>query len=229
MVSHSSSVTVKDVVLIGTFNLLPLQPEDESSEFLEDYLDHKDNSSGSTGKSEGRLPLYFPGRIVKTGVQTIIGDTVVSTCLAEFNGDCRGWHYGWNGSRFRTDMSHVFTVSAYAPSKSREIFLSHTQRYVRLCSANSPQFIIVSLRRRGSKLLVKSFQKVESNQGIGSLPYTAVVPPLWLFVDLVKRFLSTNVCLGTFEGAAVLHSCLASFLTFIRLNRIHAADQIAWK
>ena len=99
------------------------------------------------------LPPFFVGKITWIGreIPTRDGTGIVSSCLAEFNSECRGWHYGWTGSRFKTSINHVLAVHILLPSRRRGQPQSVGLRLA--ATFYSPSFMVVSLRRKGQNLL----------------------------------------------------------------------------
>ncbi len=55
---------------------------------------------------------FFLGRIMQSEppIQTNCGG-MLHRCTVDFNAECKGWHYSWVGSRFRTCVSHVIAVT----------------------------------------------------------------------------------------------------------------------
>lgn len=108
------------------------------------------------------LPPYFVGKITRIGreVPTRDGVGIVSSCLAEFNSECRGWHYGWTGSRFRTSINHVLAVHILLPSKRR----GQQQGFGLKLAATfySPPFQVVSLRRKGQNSLPEGSNRMSA-------------------------------------------------------------------
>jgi hypothetical protein len=63
------------------------------------------------------------------------GDSLIRSCIVEMNADCKGWHYAWVGSRYKSaEVGHVFAVTVVY---SGEVL--HTSL--------SPAFRIASSRR----------------------------------------------------------------------------------
>lgn len=107
-------------------------------------------SQGNKDKSR-ILPPFFTGKIVKIGPEIVIQNKVVSSCLVEFNSECRGWHYGWTGSRFKTSVNHVLAVHILLPSKPKGQSLNYFGLNL-AATFNSPSFSVVSLRRKGQNI-----------------------------------------------------------------------------
>ena len=107
------------------------------------------------------LPPYFVGKIIKIGREmlTADGNGIVSSCLAEFNSECRGWHYGWIGSRFKTSVSHVLAVHILLPSRRRG--QPQTAGLRLAATFYSPSFSVVSLRRKGQSAVPEG----DNNEG----------------------------------------------------------------
>jgi hypothetical protein len=97
---------------------------------------------------------FFTGKIVRLQTDTVTEDSIISTCTAEFNTECRGWHYSWTGSRFKTYVSHVFAVHVFPPA--------YTHNSLRSVTFRSPPFMIASLRRKGGL----AFQEIRDAQAL---------------------------------------------------------------
>jgi hypothetical protein len=151
-VNSCHQINIKDIHMVAGFALL----NDETSQeaILQGNWHSKEEMKGDS---------YFIGRIIRVLNDVVIGDRLISTCIAEFNTECRGWHYGWAGSRFKTCISHVFTVHVFVPG-------IHSG-YQRVGRFNSSPFMIASLRRKGGRRteLMDAISILASAQGNNDL------------------------------------------------------------
>ena len=125
---HTPSVNIRDLKLVGNFS--------ELKNSLMNDTEHALSLNDMTGQS------YFYGKILSFQPEITYQDRTVSTFVVEFNTECRGWHYSWTGSRFKTCVLHVFAIHIF-PFPS-DPFRSVTIR--------SPSFMIASLRRKGGQM-----------------------------------------------------------------------------
>ena len=125
---HSPSVSIRDLKLVGNFA--------ELKNSLMNDTEHALSLNDMTGQS------YFYGKVLSFQPEVTYQDRTVSTFVVEFNTECRGWHYSWTGSRFKTCVLHVFAIHIFPFSS--DPFRSVTIR--------SPSFMIASLRRKGGQM-----------------------------------------------------------------------------
>ena len=109
---------------------------------------------------------YFTGRVVRLIAEYSQAEGRVYEFAVEFNSECRGWHYAWNGSRFKTRVEHVLAVHVYTPvivtSSSYSAPHFSTSTYGRMASFSSVSFQIASLRRKGAPELPAQFTVEDS-------------------------------------------------------------------
>ena len=109
---------------------------------------------------------FFTGKVVRLTAEYSEGESRVYECTVEFNSECRGWHYAWNGSRFKTRVEHVLAVHVYTPvivtSSSYSAPHFSTSTYGRMASFSSVSFQIASLRRKGAPELPAQFTVEDS-------------------------------------------------------------------
>lgn len=98
----------------------------------------------------------FFGKILHKSKEMVVGDYLVSACLAEFNQENRGFNYLWTGSRFTTDTMHAFSVNVYKPIHTRQGGRVAIDGFEKFEIFHSARFNIESLRRRGNKLIEDS-------------------------------------------------------------------------
>ena len=98
------------------------------------------------------LPLLYEGKIVTISPEVIIGDVAISSCIVEFNSQCRGWYYGWTGSRFKRSTQHSVAVSIFI-RRPQLITRTENNGMVNVATFYSPSFVLVSLRRKATDLL----------------------------------------------------------------------------
>ena len=115
---------------------------------------------------------YFTGRVVRLIAEYSQAEGRVYEFAVEFNTECRGWHYAWNGSRFKTRVEHVLAVHVYTPvivtSSSDLAPQSSTSTYAKMASFRSVAFKIASLRRKGGVGLQAQGSAEDLSDEIGS-------------------------------------------------------------
>ena len=115
---------------------------------------------------------YFTGRVVRLIAEYSQAEGRVYEFAVEFNSECRGWHYAWNGSRFKTRVEHVLAVHVYTPvivtSSSDLAPQSSTSTYAKMASFRSVAFKIASLRRKGGVGLQAQGSAEDLSDEIGS-------------------------------------------------------------
>lgn len=125
---HTPSVNIRDMKMVGNFA--------ELKHSLMNDTEHALSLNDMQGQS------FFHGKILSFQPDITFQDRTVSTFIAEFNTECRGWHYSWTGSRFKTCVLHVFAIHIFP-------FPSDPYRSVTI---RSPSFMIASLRRKGGQM-----------------------------------------------------------------------------
>lgn len=128
-----STFSAKDFLLIGKFSVLVSAADNEPDDIDRQYVNQLKADTS-----------YFIGRIVDIFPDSLSDSILITTCSSEFNSECRGWDYPWQGSRGSNTVEHVFVVIAYIPSPGG---------YTKVQTFCSPSFTISSQRRKRSKEL----------------------------------------------------------------------------
>lgn len=141
----SAAFDIQDVVLVAEFNI-----KEYAFSEISGGVDASRPPSQSANLGTMANSRQYKGKFTEIYPDVCDGDNVISKARVEFNAECKGWHYGWVGSRFTGTVHHVLSVTTYVPSGlSQSVdFVDESLRMRKVKTFCSPSFTVASLRRR---------------------------------------------------------------------------------
>jgi hypothetical protein len=145
----TSSLNIQDVILVAEFNV----KEYAFSDIIGDSFQMTSRAPQQSNLGTMANGRQYKGKFTEIYPNVCNGDNIISKARVEFNPECKGWHYGWVGSRFTGTVHHVLSVTTYLPNEHSPVedILDESKMMKKVKTFCSPSFTVASLRRRHSR------------------------------------------------------------------------------